>query len=278
MFVMILAIWNCISIPFDVAFEPEGNSIYRFFEYFIDICFALDIFVAFRTTFINSKTGFEVVKGSEIALNYIVTGRFFVDLAASIPFEELYILFFEVHDSKVDSMELKLLGLLKLVRLLRLGRIIRYMKFKQGLKVGIRMFQLLGFLLLLVHWIACVWYLLVKEKGSWIPPKDLDYTARVERAELWTKNDFYDETLWFRYITCFYYSILTMVGNEIGPRNAYQTFASSLIIITGAIVSAFIFGNMAALMATMNKKSTHFDEQLDLVNSTMRQMKLPEKI
>jgi len=35
---------------------------------------------------------------------------------------------------------------------------------------------------------------------------------------------------------------------------------------------------MAALMATMNKKSTHFDEQLDLVNSTMRQMKLPEEI
>ena len=73
-------------------------------------------------------------------MNYIVTGRFFVDLAASIPFEEIYILLFEVADSKVDQMELKLLGLLKLVRLLRLGRIIRYMKFKQGLKVGIRMF------------------------------------------------------------------------------------------------------------------------------------------
>lgn len=54
--------------------------------------------------------------------------------------------------------------------------------------------------------------------------------------------------------------------------------ASSVIIMIGAIVSAFIFGNMAALMATMNKKSTHFDEQLDLVNGTMRQMKLPEKI
>ena len=113
---------------------------------------------------------------------------------------------------------------------------------------------------MLVHWIACVWYLLVKERNSWIPPKDLDYTARVVHKDLWTKLDFYDETLWFRYITCFYYSILTMVGNEIAPRNSYQTLASSLIIITGAIVSAFIFGNMAALMATMNKKSTHFDE------------------
>ena len=61
-----------------------------------------------------------------------------------------------------------------------------------------------------------------------------------------------------------------MVGNEIAPRTTGQTFLSSLIIITGAIVSAFIFGNMAALMATMNKKSTHFDEEMDLVNSTMR--------
>ena len=28
MYVMILAIWNCISIPFDVAFEPPRNPYY----------------------------------------------------------------------------------------------------------------------------------------------------------------------------------------------------------------------------------------------------------
>lgn len=121
------------------------------------------------------------------------------------------------------------------------------------------MFQLLAMLLLLVHWIACVWYLLIKERGSWVPPKDLDYTTRVDN-DLWKKKDFYDEGIEFKYITCFYYSILTMVGNEIAPRDTTQTFVCILIIITGAIVSAFIFGNMAALMATMNKKSTHFDE------------------
>jgi len=33
----------------------------------------------------------------------------------------------------------KLLGLLKLIRLLRLGRIVRYLKFKQGFKLGIRL-------------------------------------------------------------------------------------------------------------------------------------------
>jgi len=69
-----------------------------------------------------------------------------------------------------------------------------------------------------------------------------------------------------------------MVGNELAPQNNLQTVMSSIIIIIGAVVSAFIFGNMAALMATMNKKSTHFDEQLDLVNATMKSMKLPEEM
>ena len=46
----------------------------------------------------------------------------------------------------------------------------------------------------------------------------------------------------------------------------------------GAIVTAFIFGNMAALMATINKKDSTFQETLDLVSTTMRSIKLPEDI
>jgi len=124
--VMILAIWNCVSIPFDVAFEPGSSLAYTIFDRVIDICFGLDIIFNFRTTYINSKTGFEVVEGKKIALSYLRSGRFFVDLLASIPFEFL----FGMVSPNTDSMTFKLLGLLKLVRLLRLGRIIRYMKFK----------------------------------------------------------------------------------------------------------------------------------------------------
>ena len=175
-------------------------------------------------------------------------------------------------------MELKLLGLLKLVRLLRLGRIVRYMKFKTNFKIGIRMFQLLFFLILLVHWISCTWYFIIKEPGVWVPPMDLDYTARKDNPLWETRVDFYGKSKQEQYVIVFYYSMLTMLGNDISPRTRGQAFACSMIIIMGAIVAAFIFGNMAALMATMNKKATLFDEQMDLVNSTMRQMKLPVEL
>ena len=46
----------------------------------------------------------------------------------------------------------------------------------------------------------------------------------------------------------------------------------------GAIATAFIFGNMAALMAVINKKDSTFQEQMDFVSNTMRSIKLPEKI
>mmetsp|Transcript_22846 Transcript_22846/g.35164 ORF Transcript_22846/g.35164 Transcript_22846/m.35164 type:complete len:273 (-) Transcript_22846:87-905(-) len=222
-FIMVLAIWNCIFIPFDVAFEPKMPQLYIFSESIVDFFFALDIIVAFRTTFINSATGLEVVQPRQIATNYIISGRFFVDLAASIPFEDIYLLFADISMDDPhadDNLELKLLGLLKLVRLLRLGRIIRLLKFKQGQKVGLRMVQLLFFLFLLVHWIACVWYLLVKDPMSWVPPKDLDYMSRQDN-ELWTRMDFYEMDTREKYATVFYYSVLTMVGNEISPRTSF---------------------------------------------------------
>lgn len=82
------------------------------------------------------------------------------------------------------------------------------------------MFQLLLFLLLLIHWIACGWYIIISgEEGDnkWVPPKDLDKVPRQE-GKLDTKTDFYEKEIIERYITVFYYSILTMVGNEIAPR------------------------------------------------------------
>lgn len=81
------------------------------------------------------------------------------------------------------------------------------MKFKSSLKIGFKMFQLLLFLLLLVHWIGCVWYMMVKSKDSWLPPKDLDAG----------ETDFYDLSNFRQYTVVFYYAILLIVGNESAP-------------------------------------------------------------
>lgn len=109
-------------------------------------------------------------------------------------------------------MHIQLIGLLKLIRLLRLGRIVTYMKVNASLKIGFRILQLLMGLLMLVHWLCCVWYMLVNtDAESWIPTKDLDAY----------KTDFYNKEMWSKYSIVFYNSILLILGNEISPVTAW---------------------------------------------------------
>jgi hypothetical protein len=61
-FIMTIAIFNCLTIPFGVAFDPpfmrERN--FTIINYLIDFVFLIDLVINCRTTLINSKTGEEV--------------------------------------------------------------------------------------------------------------------------------------------------------------------------------------------------------------------------
>lgn len=55
LFVMILSVWNCYTLPFDVAFKPPVfETVYlTVFNNIIDFVFFLDIILNFRTTIYN---------------------------------------------------------------------------------------------------------------------------------------------------------------------------------------------------------------------------------
>ena len=159
LFIIVLVLYNCVLIPFQLAFSGQYDSTPSDdFGYIVDLMFVFDVIFNFRTTYINSKLGIEVTKGKDIAKNYMKSWRFYFDTVSVMPFELLYELF--VGDS---SGNLKMFDLMKLIRLLRLGRIITYLKFKTDIKVGIRLVYLMIGLLILVHWVGCLWYIVVME-------------------------------------------------------------------------------------------------------------------
>ena len=64
--------YNCISIPLEIAFTSAGDSLAsQLVSGFIDLFFAFDIIFNFVTTFVNPKTGLEVVEAKKIAKNYV---------------------------------------------------------------------------------------------------------------------------------------------------------------------------------------------------------------
>ena len=97
---MTLALWNSFSIPFFVAFRPgiADHPSSNLIDSIIDFLFFVDIIVNFRTTYYNSRTGDEVIQPKKIAKNYVVTGRFFIDLFASIPIDDIVGLFSTASD------------------------------------------------------------------------------------------------------------------------------------------------------------------------------------
>ena len=64
--------YNCISIPLEIAFPSAGDSLTSIIvSGAIDLVFAFDIIFNFVTTFVNPKTGLEVVEPKKITKNYL---------------------------------------------------------------------------------------------------------------------------------------------------------------------------------------------------------------
>ena len=152
---MLLATWNVFSIPYIVAFVPhfEEPISLKVFNLLIDFLFFIDIVLNFRTTFFNSVTGDEISKPKKIAQNYIISGKFLLDVLASVPFDVLGNIF--ISESK-QGQNFALLGLLKMIRITRIGRIITYMRAKEDMKVTLKLLQLGYFLCIYIHFVACL--------------------------------------------------------------------------------------------------------------------------
>mmetsp|Transcript_4461 Transcript_4461/g.8634 ORF Transcript_4461/g.8634 Transcript_4461/m.8634 type:complete len:648 (+) Transcript_4461:217-2160(+) len=219
--------------------------------------------INFFCTYIN-KSGDEIYDRKAIALNYIVGGRFFVDLAATIPFEMLPALVGMSSQSK----GLQLFQILKMVRLLRLRRIITYLRLRNDLKLTIRIAVIIFNLFLFCHLVACFWFLITSYEKKWSPPKD---TGRIDR--------FYDDgELLYPYMVSLHYTILMIVGCDVLPYTSWENLYCSFVMVSGNIMIAALFGQMTLLLQSLNYKTSNFHEQLDTANQAMTNIGLPIKL
>ena len=134
-----------------------------------------------------------------------------------------------------------------------------------------------GMLLIYLHITGCLWFVIIKgtydrsktrydflrdagrldeypddfldEFGSepsiiaWQPPYDY-----FNGQEFFWERFEYGETT-FIYCVCLYYSVLVIGGNELGPKETIELVYVVSINLIGAIVNAYIFGELAVLIA-----------------------------
>eukprot|EP01048_Picozoa_sp_COSAG05_P017412 COSAG05_NODE_2368_length_3166_cov_220.486677_3_plen_318_part_00 len=126
---MVLLLYVAIVIPARVCFDikVQIGSVTFWYEAFIDVCFATDIFVNFRTGFIGPE-GLLVVSPRAISRKYL-RGWFAIDFLAVLPFSYLAILFGDgSHEKSVPGGSrqqlIKSLRLMRLAKLLRMNKIV----------------------------------------------------------------------------------------------------------------------------------------------------------
>ncbi|CAI2367564.1 unnamed protein product [Moneuplotes crassus] len=263
LFIMLLATINCFQVPYSVAFTDIDNSYIwlDFLNIMIDFTFVLDVVISFRTSVIIESTAQEIYDNKKIAMNYL-KGRFWIDFPASIPFDLFTYIFSGLRS---NQLALQMIGLLKLVRILRLSRLITYLNVKSELKMSLKLVKLIFFLILFLHCLACIWFFIVKQNEEWMPP--LDY--------VWVETGLYNSGSFHQYLNALYHAILMLGGNDVGPRGNFQLIFVCVTLLTGAIINANIFGNMAVILQSLNKKATNFQEKLDNANETMKNLRIP---
>ena len=157
--IMVLACYNSFSIPFRAAFEPDimKGIYFIILDILIDLTFLADIFINFRTAFINPK-GIVVETPKEMAINYI-KGSFLLDLFATIPFDTIADLIF-----KQKNKFYELFGILKMGRVLRINKIIQFLSVNEDVKASIKLIKVIFFLVIYVHCFSCLWWYMTKKE------------------------------------------------------------------------------------------------------------------
>ena len=79
-------------------------------------------------------------------------------------------------------------------------------------------------------------------------------------------------------IISLYYSVLLLAGNDMFPQRNFEIIFSTVMIFASFIINANIFGNIAVLLQQIYKKSSNFQEKLEMATSTMKNINIPDKL
>ena len=267
--ISIAVIYFLWTIIFRIAFSTVREAWWLWlpldaFFYSVYVC---DYLVQMRTSYL--KDGVLEEDLEKLWQQYRTTWYFKIDIAALLPLDWIYLILFWRSPSVF-------LHIFKLCKIYRLKNFFDRAESRSHFPNTCRVLYLMHNLLVIIHWNACIYFLLSQLIGTgsdnWVYPA------------CGTDNNTSDNCPWNRlsrqYIYSFYWSTLTLT--TIGELPEPQTNLEYLFVITdyllGILMFASLVGNVGSIIANMHKNRTRFQNKMDNIKSYMKQTKVPSHL
>ncbi|GLD70617.1 potassium/sodium hyperpolarization-activated cyclic nucleotide-gated channel 2 isoform X2, partial [Lates japonicus] len=169
---LMFMVGNLIIIPVGITFfKDETTTPWIIFNVVSDTFFLMDLVLNFRTGIVFEDNTEIILDPKKIKKKYLKSW-FVVDFVSSIPVDYIFLIVEKGIDSEVYKTAralriVRFTKILSLLRLLRLSRLIRYIHQWEEIfhmtydlaSAVMRIFNLIGMMLLLCHWDGCLQFL-----------------------------------------------------------------------------------------------------------------------
>ncbi|XP_029468756.1 potassium/sodium hyperpolarization-activated cyclic nucleotide-gated channel 2 [Rhinatrema bivittatum] len=275
---LLFMVGNLIIIPVGITFfKDETTTPWIVFNVVSDTFFLMDLVLNFRTGIVIEDNTDIILDPQKIKKKYLRTW-FVVDFVSSIPVDYIFLIVEKGIDSEVYKTAralriVRFTKILSLLRLLRLSRLIRYIHQWEEIfhmtydlaSAVMRIFNLIGMMLLLCHWDGCLQFLvpMLQEFPSdcWVSINNM-------------VNDSWSELYSFALFKAMSHMLCIGYGRQ-APESMSDIWLTMLSMIVGATCYAMFIGHATALIQSLDSSRRQYQEKYKQVEQYMSFHKLP---
>ncbi|XP_057599747.1 potassium/sodium hyperpolarization-activated cyclic nucleotide-gated channel 1 [Hippopotamus amphibius kiboko] len=275
---LIMMVGNLVIIPVGITFFTEQTTTpWIIFNVASDTVFLLDLIMNFRTGTVNEDSSEIILDPKVIKMNYLKSW-FVVDFISSIPVDYIFLIVEKGMDSEVYKTAralriVRFTKILSLLRLLRLSRLIRYIHQWEEIfhmtydlaSAVVRIFNLIGMMLLLCHWDGCLQFLVPLLQDF---PPDCWVSLNEMVNDSWGKQYSYALFKAMSHMLCIGYGAQA-------PVSMSDVWITMLSMIVGATCYAMFVGHATALIQSLDSSRRQYQEKYKQVEQYMSFHKLP---
>ncbi|XP_042644954.1 cyclic nucleotide-gated cation channel alpha-3 isoform X3 [Tyto alba] len=238
--------------------QVDYIKLWLFLDYGSDIIYVLDMFVRFRTGFLEQ--GLLVQDEKKLRDHYTKTVQFKLDVLSLLPTDLAYL------KLGLNYPELRFNRLLRIPRLFEFfDRTETRTNFPNMFRIG----NLVLYILIIIHWNACIYFAISKLIGfgtdSWVYPNvSIPEYGRLSR----------------KYIYSLYWSTLTLttIGETPPPVKDGEYLFVVIDFLVGVLIFATIVGNVGSMISNMNASRAEFQAKVDSIKQYMHFRKVTKDL